>query len=146
MFLAPGLAVSLDNPTHRRMVDDADTVRVGDTNRSNEITSVVDPVGAGHLPVAIQGVSTGPDRMGFGIMTFGQNRGDPGSYRTLARLQGFFALNHGAVADCNACDIRDGIVGTGVAGKIEPQRSSSGFGHVCGFLRCSGVPSGLCGA
>ena len=128
------------------MVDDADTVGVGDTNRSNEITSVVDPVGAGHLPVAIQGVSTGPDRMWLGIMTFGQNRGDPGPYRALARLQGSVALNHGAVADRNACDIRDGIVGTGVAGKIEPQRSSSGFGHVCGFLRCSGVPSGLCGA
>ena len=66
-------------------------------------------------------------------MTFGQNRSDPGSYRAFARLQGSFALDHSAVPDCNASDIGDGIVGTGVAGKIETQRSCSNFFPSYGF-------------
>ena len=84
--------------------------------------------------------------MGFGVMTFGQNRGDTGPYRAFTRLQGTFALNHGGVADRNACDIGDGIVGTGGTGKIEPQRSSSGFGHVWVPYRGSGIKPGLCWA
>jgi hypothetical protein len=54
------LGILLDHPAHDGMMDDADGVRIGETDGPEEIPGIGDPVRAGHLAVAVEVELTGP--------------------------------------------------------------------------------------
>jgi hypothetical protein len=68
-----------------------------------------------------------------GVALVGQNRGDAGAHRPLARNEGALAANDGGVADQHPFDVGDGVVLAG----LEPAEGedelsgaySSGVGH-----------------
>src|SRR5690606_9831404 len=74
----PEVGVLADRPARGCMVDDADTVRVGDAQRTDEVAAVLDPVRAGHLAVAVERVETRPHRLRLAVAAARQDGGDAG--------------------------------------------------------------------
>ena len=72
------LLVLLDHPSHSGVMHDTDRVGVGETDGTYEITGILDPMCAGHLAVAVEGVLSCPDWQGFAAVSARQDGGNTG--------------------------------------------------------------------
>ena len=111
----------------------ADGVGIGDDNGTEKIASILDPVAAGHLAIAIEAMDAGIGRDRRLRLPMRQDRGDAGAYEALAAWPEF-ALDHRAKADTDAGHIGDGIVRAGRAVKGQAEVAASRFAAVA--ARC----------
>ncbi len=72
--------VAVDHPARRTMVHHAHTMGVGDADRPEEITRIIDPMGPGHLAIPIECILPSPDRLRVIRVLPGQNRRHPGAH------------------------------------------------------------------
>ena len=93
----------------------ADAAGVGDEHRMRQRLEIADPVRAGHLAVAVQGVGGGEDRRVPDVLPR-QHGGHPGAHRALADLQRTVAADDGGMADQHPVDVGDGVGGAGRQG------------------------------
>ncbi|MCY1294673.1 hypothetical protein D9M70_439780 [compost metagenome] len=111
----------------------ADGVGVGDHDRPEEEAAVLDPVGAGHLAVAVEAMHPSVDRDGGGRSGMRQDGGDAGADRTLAaRARRLFRDR--AEADGYAFDVGDGVEAAGAAGKGQPDIAGASGGRGGSFI------------
>ena len=96
------------------VADDADAVRVGDHHGSVEEAGIVDPGGAGHFAVAVEGEPGGEDGVVTGLAA-GMDGGDAGADGTFADYEFAAAGDERGVADFDALDVCDRVVGAGGA-------------------------------
>ena len=96
-------------------------------HRPDEVAAVVNPVRAGHLAVAVEGVHAGPRRLRLRIAAERQDRGHAGAHRPPARHQRSVALDPGAVADLDSRHVGDGIVRSVCPGKGSPMSRPRGL-------------------
>jgi hypothetical protein len=73
---------ALDLPGDDRVAHHADAVGVGDHDRTVEKAGVVDPGGAGHFAVAVEGEPGGEDGV-VGSLAAGMDGGDAGAHGPL---------------------------------------------------------------
>ncbi|ENN84958.1 hypothetical protein RHSP_58759 [Rhizobium freirei PRF 81] len=125
-----GRGVMVDHPLDGGVVRHADTMRIGDDDRSEEVAAVFDPVCAGHFAIAVEAMYAGIG----GNRRFGahmrQDRRHPGARRPLAagtRL----VLDDRLKADADAGHVRDGIVCAGAAGKRQAELAAARFAGAC---------------
>src|SRR5579863_3331754 len=107
-------AAVFDFPGDDGVADDADAVGIGDHDGAVEEAGVVDPGSPGHLAVAVEGEPGGEDGV-VGSFAAGMNGGDTGADGAGADDEFSFSGDEGGVADFNAGNVGDGIVGTGDA-------------------------------
>ena len=119
--------IALDHPVDHGVPDSADAERVGDHDRGFEDPDLLDPVGAGHVAVAVAGVEGGKHRFERGFAPR-QNGGDPGSNRSLADDPFSFALDQGDEADLDSGHVGDGVIGAWGAVERNAEITSAGFG------------------
>ena len=105
---------AFDLPGDDGVADHADAVRVGDHHRAVEEAGVVDPGGAGHFAVAVEGEPGGEDGV-VGSLAAGMNGGDAGADGAFADYEFAVAGDQRGVADLDAFDVGDGVVGAGSA-------------------------------
>ena len=108
------LGKALEHPLQRGVVGEADREGVGDCDRPCEPASVPDPMGAGHLAVAVQRMYAGPDRIEQVLGRARQNGGHAGMDAAGFILQGREAGTH-------AGDVGDGIERARRAGQRQPE-------------------------
>lgn len=121
----PDRRVVPDRPANGRMVDDADAVGVGDADGAEEVTRVLDPVGARHLAIAIEAVDAGPYRLGLGVVAPWQDGRDSG----LDRLAVSGLAVQRCVTDQYARHVGDGIEQPGFSGKRQAEFTTAWFRH-----------------
>jgi hypothetical protein len=109
------------------VADDADAVRVGDHDGAVEEAGIVDPGGAGHFAVAVEGEPGGEDGVVAGLAA-GMNGGDAGADRALADYELAAAGDEGGVADLDSFDICNGVVGAGGAVEGDAEIAGAGLG------------------
>src|SRR5881394_2578067 len=109
-----GLAV-IDAPLNHGVADDADAVRVGDHDGAFEESGFFDPGGAGHFTVSVLRKPSGDDGIGHGIFPARKNGGDAGADGAFSDLESSVAGNQSGVADEDAGNVGDGVVGAGSA-------------------------------
>ncbi len=93
-------------------VDGSNAAGIRDQDRMHQRLAIADPVGSGHLAVAVQGVCCGIHAVEPDIAP-GQHRRDAGAHRSVADFQGAAAANDRRVADEHSRYIRDGIQRSG---------------------------------
>ena len=116
MLVAERRFIGIEDPSRGGVVDDAHRVSIGNADRSDQIAAVVNPMGAGHLAVAIEAELAGPHRPRRGAPAARQDRGHPGANRP-----GRGIVDQGLVADKNAEDISRGVVRTRLPGENRGQ-------------------------
>ena len=72
--------VVVDHPGRSPGVAGADGMGVGQADRADELTGIVNPMGARHLAIAVQGEVTGAYRDRRSGIGAGQDGRDPGSH------------------------------------------------------------------
>ena len=97
----------LHSPIDDRVTHHADTVRVCNRDRAFEKATFFDPRGARHLPVAVQTENAGIN--GIVFLPARQNRGHPGSNRSLPDLEFALATDQRGVTNLNTSDVGDRV-------------------------------------
>jgi hypothetical protein len=109
------VAVMVDHPLGRGSMGCADAMGVGDADRAVEMPCVVDPMHAGHLAIAVQGMKACPDGPHLLRMAARQDCRDTRPDRPFADLERAMTFDDRRKADQDALDIGDGIVLSGPA-------------------------------
>jgi hypothetical protein len=117
----------LDLPGNDGVAHDSDAVRVGDHYGAGEEAGVVDPGGAGHLTVAVEGEPGGEDGV-VGSFAARMNGGDAGAHGSLADYEFAFAGDERGVSDLDAFDVGDGVVAAGSAIEGDSEIAGAGLG------------------
>src|SRR5580704_17634996 len=102
----------LIHPLPGRVTDGTYAAGIGDEDRGLEETRFGDPMGTRHVPVAIEGIPVGIDRVE--VPAAGQDSRYARPHRALALYQGAVAADDGGLAHGHARNIGDRIVGAGL--------------------------------
>ena len=124
-----GLSITLDHPSGHRVMHHSDRMCVGDADRPQKVTRILDPVAAGHLTIAVQHKGPGPYRLWPTGFSMRQDRSHPGANRTLAWHQGSPIRDHRRHSDSHPSNIGDRVPRTGLTRKIQPQITRPWFRH-----------------
>ena len=117
----------LDLPGDDGIADDADAVRVRDHDRAIEKAGVFHPGGAGHFAVAVEGEPSGEDGV-VGSLAARMNGGHSGAHRAFADFQFAAPEDESGVADLDAFNVGDGVVGAGSAVEGDTEIAGAGLG------------------
>ena len=131
----PGAAL-LELPGDDGVAHHAHAVGVGDHDGGREEARLLEPGGAGHFAVAVEGEPSAEDGVGVGPSP-GEDGGHPRPHRALAHHQLALALDDRAVPDLDALDVGDGVLGAGSA--VEGYAEVAGPGLALGRPRESGL-------
>ncbi len=112
-------------PPDDRVPHDADAVRVRDEDRSFEEPGLVEPVGAGHLAVAVQREPAAEDRNPGGGLAARKDRGDTGSHGGRLAVGAARVADQRDHPDLHARDVRECVLrpGKSVEGDSEVARA-----------------------
>jgi hypothetical protein len=125
----------LDLPGDDGIANDADAVGVGDHDGSVEESGVVNPGGAGHLAVAVEGEPGGEDGV-VGSFSARMDGSDAGADRAFADHELAAARDERGVADFDSFNVGDGVVGPGSAVEGDAEAAGAGFLRVSGERDC----------
>src|ERR1700726_1510157 len=100
--------ILLDHPSDRRIAHDPYTIRVCDQDRSFEHAAFVNPVGSGHVTVAVPREESSKDAL-RAFLTARQDRRYPGPYRPFPDNKFAFAGDQCLVSDLHSFHIGDCI-------------------------------------
>ena len=114
-------------PGDDRVADHADAVRVGDHHGAVEKAGVVDPGGAGHFAVAVEGEPGGENGVVTGFAA-GMDCGDSGADGAFANYEFALAGDERGVADFDSFNVCDGVVGAGSAVEGDAEIAGAGLG------------------
>jgi hypothetical protein len=117
-----------DAPLDGSVTHNADAVRVGNQDGTNEKAGFFNPGCAGHFTVAVLREPAGENGIADGIISTRQNGCDAGADRAFADSKLSIAGNQRGVADQNTRDIGDGIKRTGRAVKRDSEVARAEFG------------------
>ncbi len=119
-----------DNPLNHGVADDADAMGVRNHHGADQKTGLLDPGGAGHFAISVQGPPPG-HRGVVKVFSTRKNRGNAGTDRAFSDDKLSFAGNQRSVADENAGNIGDCILRAGRVVKRNAKIASTRF---CFFL------------
>ena len=94
---------------------------------SVEEAGIVNPGGAGHFAVAVEGEPGGENGVVAGLAA-GMNGGDAGAHRAFADYEFAFTGDQRGVADLDAFYVGDGVVGAGSAVEGNSEIAGAGLG------------------
>ncbi len=105
----------LDLAPHQGVADHSDAVRVGQGDGRHQEAALADPLEAGELAVAVQGVAAGEERLLADLALVRHDHRHAGAHRPLADDKGPVALDERDGTDAHAGDVGDRVERAGRA-------------------------------
>jgi hypothetical protein len=101
--------VDVEGDRDERVPDDTDAVGVGDCDGRGQEARLSDPLEAGQLAIAVEGVTTSEDRLPRCLARSGDDDRHTGPDRSAADDERAVAAHERRVPDANAGDVRDRV-------------------------------------